>query len=320
MKYPKVSVIIPLYNQKLYVSEAINSIISQTYENIEIIVVNDGSTDCPEKVLEQFKGKITVINQKNSGLSGARNAGILKSKGEYIQFLDADDLLFPEKISRQINEIIDNKGVIPYCEIEVLNDNDGIISTRTTDDYKDIYSNYYLFWEPYPTPIHSLLFDRDIFNEFGFFDEDLKANEDRCFLAKLAYFGIKFKFTKFKGGLYRKHQFSMNTDPSLMVDSAIKFYKKMDKITGDEFVKRKFGYSGFQMMCANLTFFYFLKIREGEKRRFLKKIRFILKKEGIYFFADPLKSRFKNNKFTMMLISCYFKRYLNILKKVLFAK
>ena len=88
-----ISVVIPLYNQKKYISQAIDSILSQSYDNIEIIVVNDGSTDNPKSILKKYHGKIKLIEQTNKGLAAARNIGIAESSGSYIQFLDADDFL-----------------------------------------------------------------------------------------------------------------------------------------------------------------------------------------------------------------------------------
>lgn len=95
----RISVIIPLYQQSQYVEECIQSVLSQTKQAHEIIVVNDGSTDSPEKVLNQFPG-IKIINQVNKGLSAARNTGIMHATGDYILPLDADDLLLPECLKR----------------------------------------------------------------------------------------------------------------------------------------------------------------------------------------------------------------------------
>jgi len=312
----KVSVIIPLYNQKDYISEAINSVLEQTYENIEIIVINDGSTDDPGIVLDKFKDKIIVINQENAGLSGARNTGIKNSSGEYLQFLDADDVLTKEKVEKQISYISSAEEDLLYCKIEILNDMDNSISSRSTYAFNDIFSHFYLFWKPYPTPIHSLLFNRNIFEKYGFFDEDLEANEDRFYLAKLSYSGVKFRYIPFIGGYYRRHSKSMNADPVFIITSSIKFYLKINKFTGEEFIFNKFGFSGYQMICANCTFYYFIQIRNGIKREILNNIKKALKKNRITFFAEPLDSRFKKNKFRKMLLACYFERYTRFIRSL----
>jgi glycosyltransferase involved in cell wall biosynthesis len=91
-----------LFNLKQYVGEAIDSVLNQTYPNIEIIVVDDGSTDNPEAVLNGYEGHIRLIRRENRGLSSARNTGIENSEGHYLVFLDADDYIFPDKIETEV--------------------------------------------------------------------------------------------------------------------------------------------------------------------------------------------------------------------------
>ena len=88
---PKVSVIIPIYNTALYLSEALDSICNQTLKEIEIILVNDGSTDNSLNILKKYEPNIILINQENLGQSIARNEGIEIAKGEYVAFVDSDD-------------------------------------------------------------------------------------------------------------------------------------------------------------------------------------------------------------------------------------
>ena len=103
-----ISVIIPFYNEKNYFDECINSVLNQTYQNIEIIIVNDGSDqiyiDKLEKIKFKYPEKIRVFNKKNGGVSSARNLGIEKSKGEYIAFLDADDIWLPFKLDIKLKQ------------------------------------------------------------------------------------------------------------------------------------------------------------------------------------------------------------------------
>jgi len=96
VKAALLSVIIPVYNVEPYLEQCLDSVINQTYKNLEIICINDGSTDNSLKILEKYQKKdsrIKLINQKNKGLSGARNAGLDVAKGEYIAFVDSDDYL-----------------------------------------------------------------------------------------------------------------------------------------------------------------------------------------------------------------------------------
>ncbi|MGD0229532.1 MAG: glycosyltransferase family 2 protein [Syntrophorhabdales bacterium] len=97
-----VSVIIPTYNYGRYLEKAIRSCIDQTYRNVEVIVVDDGSTDDTRKVVEQFGGDVFYLFQENAGVSAARNAGLRRAKGEFIVFLDADDFMLDESIALRV--------------------------------------------------------------------------------------------------------------------------------------------------------------------------------------------------------------------------
>ena len=93
-KQPKVSVIIPVYNVEQYLSRCLDSVISQNFNDMEIICINDGSKDASLRILEEYAGKdsrIVIIDKKNAGVSAARNDGIAAAKGEYLAFLDGDD-------------------------------------------------------------------------------------------------------------------------------------------------------------------------------------------------------------------------------------
>src|SRR5690606_3615953 len=92
---PLVSIVIPNYNYGRFIAEAIESVLNQTYPNIELIVVDDGSSDDSLEAIRQYEKKLILISQKNSGVVVARNNGAAKSRGEYISFLDADDVIEP---------------------------------------------------------------------------------------------------------------------------------------------------------------------------------------------------------------------------------
>ncbi|SNS23848.1 Glycosyltransferase involved in cell wall bisynthesis [Belliella buryatensis] len=122
-----VSIIIPVYNKAAYINETLESALKQTYSNIELVLVNDGSTDGSldilKKYAEKFPSKINLIDSKNKGVSAATNLGIQEAKGDYIQFLDADDLLSPEKIEKQVALLNDNNfEKIASCEWVLFKD------------------------------------------------------------------------------------------------------------------------------------------------------------------------------------------------------
>ncbi|RYY08257.1 MAG: glycosyltransferase family 2 protein [Sphingobacteriaceae bacterium] len=103
---PLISIIIPVYNASLFLSETIESTLKQSYQNIELILVDDGSKDNSYELAKQYESlKVKVVKQANKGASAARNHGISLAKGDYIQFLDADDFLHPQKIEHQLNTL-----------------------------------------------------------------------------------------------------------------------------------------------------------------------------------------------------------------------
>ena len=117
---PKVSIIVPAYNVENYIEKCLNSLINQTLEDIEIIVVNDGSTDkTKDKILEfysQYPGKIKYLEKENGGLSSARNFGMPHAKGEYIAFLDSDDYVEPTMYEEMYNEAKREKFDMVECD------------------------------------------------------------------------------------------------------------------------------------------------------------------------------------------------------------
>ena len=112
---PEVSVIIPVYNTELFLGDCLNSVLAQTFTDFEIIIVNDGSTDNSAKILEQFSQKdsrINIIHQENRGLSEARNAGLKVVRGNWITFVDSDDMLAPNFLQRLLDAAKQNNASI----------------------------------------------------------------------------------------------------------------------------------------------------------------------------------------------------------------
>ena len=126
-----ISIIIPFYNQENYFDSCIESALTQTYTNTEIIVVNDGSDkvfeDKLEKLQSKYPDKIKLLTQENKGAGAARNLGIENSKGEYIAFLDSDDFWLPNKLEHQMNILKKNKIDFIHNSYLIVNDENRFI-------------------------------------------------------------------------------------------------------------------------------------------------------------------------------------------------
>lgn len=148
MNKPVVSILIPCFNSERYIREAVESCLNQDYENIEIIVVNDGSTDQSIQKLKTFNDqRLKILHQKNQGASAARNKAYSNAKGKYIQFLDSDDLLSKTKVSSQV-EILEKEkpGIVALSGTVYFQDHANPGSGRLADQWPHVDSDNPIAW------------------------------------------------------------------------------------------------------------------------------------------------------------------------------
>jgi len=173
----KVSIIIPTYNRKCFLREAVNSVLNQTYKDFELIVIDDGSTDGTQEMIKEFGGKIIYKSQENRGASSARNVGISMSKGKLISFLDSDDVWHKEKLSEQMKFFKEHPEA-KICYTDEIWVRHGVRVNPMRKHQK--YSGW-VFDKCLPLciiSISSVMIRREVFDEIGLFDEDLPACED----------------------------------------------------------------------------------------------------------------------------------------------
>lgn len=174
---PKVSVIIPAYNRAQFLPRAIDSVLAQTYKDFEVLVVDDGSTDDTKKVLEQYNGKIKYFYKDNGGSSSARNHGIENSSGEYIAFLDSDDIWMPEKLSIQVDVLDKNKNVgLVYSRMPIIDNEGKRIGYKPQDEIGRNFYELLHHWGDLPTS--TVLTRKQCFDRAGLFDIDLLTVQD----------------------------------------------------------------------------------------------------------------------------------------------
>ena len=204
MYKPLVSIIIPVYNGSNYLTEAIESALSQTYENIEIIIVNDGSTDnkATENIALSYKEKIRYIYKENGGVSSALNEGIKHMRGEWFSWLSHDDLYTPDKIEKQIRLISNVEkekfNYIPLCTFKLI-DKDGKNVPFPNKCLTGTFSGKEMmekFFDGYGINGCALLLSKKMIDKCGDFDVSLKYVQDIDYWFKVMFQQSKFICTK----------------------------------------------------------------------------------------------------------------------------
>ncbi len=203
---PRVSVIIPVYNCERYISQAIESILAQTYQSYEIIVIDDGSTDNTRLVLQPYIETIHYVYQENQGVSVARNHGIDLARGELIAFLDADDFFLPDKLTAQVGvfDAQPNLGIV-HSGWRRVNQEGETIKDETPWNYvPKLDLEGWLRWKPIGT-MGTLMFRRHWLKQVGSFQSGLGQAEDVDLTLRLALRGCEAEWLRQSTVCYRQH-------------------------------------------------------------------------------------------------------------------
>jgi glycosyltransferase involved in cell wall biosynthesis len=177
---PKVSVIIPTYNRGKFIGAAVQSVLDQTFQDFEVIVVDDGSTDQTADIVQAFfSEKVQYVYQPNCGRSNARNHAIEMAKGRYITFLDSDDLYLPNKLALQIDYMDAHPEIgMVYTSAHCIDEN----GVRTKDEYKATISGWIYkhiaFFVPVTITLPTVMVRKEVFDKVGGFDESMARFED----------------------------------------------------------------------------------------------------------------------------------------------
>jgi len=181
---PKISVIIPTYNRRLSIEVAIKSVLSQSYKEFELIIIDDGSTDKTKELIEFIDDRrIQYFYQENQGSSVARNLGVEKSEGDFIAFLDSDDCWLEDKLEKQFSFLKNTKNDMPGCAtgyfINKLNGKKEIIQPAITQtSLRSILKKNILHI------CTTFMCDRKVFDDVGYFDTHLKRGQDTDWLIR----------------------------------------------------------------------------------------------------------------------------------------
>ncbi len=305
MKIPKVSIIIPAYNAEQFIDKTLDSVFNQSYQDFEVIVVDDGSCDGTGKVISKYKDRLTYILKENQGLSLARNTGIAVARGEYIAFLDHDDIWLPERLKVGLTLLEEDRGLYLCFSDAYIIDKKG---RRRNNTLFEIYRPHrgMVFRELLKEnfiPIITAVVRKDIFKEIGLFNPQYKIVEDWDFFLRMSR---RYPMTFINQPLaeYRIHEgsFSRRKDIALtesvnIIDKNINF---VDKITTNMLKKKK---QRFQFDLGILYLQRGMKIKARD-----------------YFFVKLKEMSFCLYFYLGFLVTCLPCSYTNFIGKFLFSR
>ncbi|MFC1835464.1 glycosyltransferase [Thermodesulfobacteriota bacterium] len=218
---PSVDIIIPCYNTGKYLRQAIDSALAQDFGPVNVLVVDDGSTDNTREIVESFRGRVQYLFQKNQGLAGARNSGVRNSQADYVCFLDADDIILPAMISENVQSLQDNPE-LGISHGKTLMFIDGDVLHAVAEPWRP-----FLQWNDYVEPLGvmcalhlgSAVIRRSLLQRLGGFPDDLEEQgcEDWAFLFKCVLDGVRIGYCPRVHSLYRQHRGSMSSRESAIV-------------------------------------------------------------------------------------------------------
>jgi len=187
---PQISVVMSVYNGEKFLYEAIKSILNQTYEDFEYIIINDGSTDSSQSIIESFNdNRIKLINQENRGLTASLNKGINLSKGTYIARMDADDISHHLRLEKQLKYIQDNNLDLVWAKAKFINENTDVICNK----FQPSLENTLRFLHKFIYVIHpATLFKKSIVIDSGLYNEEFQSGQDGDLWKRMIKNGYSF--------------------------------------------------------------------------------------------------------------------------------
>lgn len=300
MSKPLVSVVIPAYNAAKTIQSTVQSVLGQTIQNFEIIVIDDGSKDNTIEVAESIKdSRVKVLPQQNGGASAARNIGIKASQGKYIAFLDADDLWLPHKLERQLDVLTNEKDVTAVQSgVYFVNDSLKVLSARLCFQPEDVLLETLLF-QNLPGLMSTLVVERSVFDEIGYLDTSLEILEDWELAIRLSRFcnleSIEEPLT-----LYRQHPENRSKNLDIHIKPGYTIIERLfkDSTIPDHIRKQhRLIYSTFyRMLCGGA----FNVSRYGESLKWGLKSLLTHPSSIIYIASLPFRNRQRNTSYENM--------------------
>jgi glycosyltransferase involved in cell wall biosynthesis len=289
---PTVSVIIPSYDSAKFVVEALDSVLNQTYHDLEVIVVDDGSRDNTEEAVKDKGERMTYVRQDNVGASAARNHGIRVSSGNYIAFLDADDLWKPNKLEEQVRILDDDPEVGLVCSDWATVAIDGSVQNSYLKNCRYARSGYVFneVIQEYFILTSSVLLRRSCLSEVGVFDEALMVSEDKDLWLRVCH-RWKIKILPEPLVVKRNRPSNLSSDPIAAVPFRIRLFEKLLRTIPNlpaqsrRLIREQLSVNYFDLGCD-----YFSKFMKREARSHLR---------------SSLNWRWTNGRAFAYLLACY---------------
>lgn len=310
---PKVSVMIITYNQRHLIAETIESVLSQDYENLEIVVADDASTDGTQEVILDFQRKypdtvVPVLNEKNLGITGNSNAAFFACTGDLIAVLGGDDLFLPGKIKAQVEQFKDPQVVLSYHPVDIFNHADGKVLFRTNTTEKEKINNVEDLIAKGGIPgASSVMVRRSACPQHGF-DPLFPVVSDWIFYIEVALQG---EIQELPGvyGKYRKHGLGASDRTfELLEESLLTVDLISQRYSGNESIQRACEKGGYRYLLgelfrqvvkknrANVEALYpmFMKYSSGTKRSVTRVAFFLLRNPLIFGLVSKTLPKLKN--------------------------
>lgn len=239
---PRVSVIIPTYNCAAYLGRAIDSILSQTFDDYEIVIVDDGSTDDTTHVLDRYTSRVRYHHQSNQGLSAARNAALALAMGDLIAYLDADDVWAPQKLERQVAYLDANRecGIV-HSDFAIIDEDDRILHhSYNAEKARPVPAGYCVLdlLRRCHIQVPTVVERRECLLRVGMFDGRLRVAQDYFHWMALAMAGYSVGYIPESLAMYRRRKGSLyGNQKALLEDMVLGF----DTLLSDKTLGRRFG-------------------------------------------------------------------------------
>lgn len=316
---PLISIIVPVYNVENYLRKCLESIINQTYKNLEIILINDGSTDNSGKICDEYAGKdnrVKVIHNENRGVSHSRNCGLDIAKGEYILFIDSDDTVKNNYVFEMVKEVREKDYDLIVSNIIDIFDTDSSIRIKNIEELTgDLRKDFYKLRMLLRGPVVKL-YKKSIINKYNIrFSENMKVAEDQVF--NFEYYSIlqKYKYINFAGyNYYHRKNFSLSrlVDKNSFDNDFEKLKKEKIFLENCNILKKEYI---FNKSCLEIIGKYVhLNDNNDNYDEFNNRVTEIKKIMYGFGYSDNIKHKIalialKYNIIFPLYLWCYFKQY-----------